>query len=166
MSSSFATPWTITHQVPPSMGFPRQGYWSGLPFSSPGDLPDPGIEPSSLVWQMDSLPLIQQGSLIFSLSSTKQYHLLVLNHSFSQQIVVRPLGPSTMLYKMNGNFPSPLTQTIAPTAGLLDEVRWRAGGLLNCSCLGLPSEILILQVRMMLRNLYFYLALVVTSDTG
>ena len=41
----FATPWTLAHQAPPSMGFSRQEYWSGLPFSSPGDLPDPGIEP-------------------------------------------------------------------------------------------------------------------------
>ena len=38
----FATPWTIAHQAPPSMGFPRQEYWSGLPFPSPEDLPDPG----------------------------------------------------------------------------------------------------------------------------
>ena len=43
----FVTPWTITRQAPPSMGFPRQEYWSGLPFPSPGDLPDPGIEPTS-----------------------------------------------------------------------------------------------------------------------
>ena len=40
----FATPWTVAHQAPPSMGFSRQEYWSRLPFSSPGDLPDPGIE--------------------------------------------------------------------------------------------------------------------------
>ena len=40
----FATPWTIACQAPLSMGFPRQEYWSGLPFPSPGDLPDPGIE--------------------------------------------------------------------------------------------------------------------------
>ena len=44
----FATPWTVAYQVPPSMGFSRQEYQSGLPFPSPGDLPDPGIEPSSL----------------------------------------------------------------------------------------------------------------------
>ena len=44
----FATPWTIEHQAPLSMGFPRQEYWSGLPLPSPGDLPDPGIEPMSL----------------------------------------------------------------------------------------------------------------------
>ena len=43
----FATPWTIAYQVPPSMGFSRQEYWSGLPFPSPGDLPYAGIEPRS-----------------------------------------------------------------------------------------------------------------------
>ena len=44
----FETPWTVTHQVPLSMGFSRQEYWSGLPCPPPGDLPDPGIEPVSL----------------------------------------------------------------------------------------------------------------------
>ena len=43
----FATPWTVAYQVPPSMGFSRQEFWSGLPFPSPGDLPDSGIEPRS-----------------------------------------------------------------------------------------------------------------------
>ena len=46
MSGSFATPWTVASQAPLSMGFFRQEYWSGLPFPPPGDLPDPGIEPS------------------------------------------------------------------------------------------------------------------------
>ena len=41
----FATPWTVSHQAPLSMEFPRQAYWSGLLFPSPGDLPDPGVEP-------------------------------------------------------------------------------------------------------------------------
>ena len=40
-------PWTVAHQAPLSMGFPRQEYWSGLPFPSPGDVPNPGIEPAS-----------------------------------------------------------------------------------------------------------------------
>ena len=44
----FATLWTVAHQVPLSMGFPRQEYWSGLPFPSPGDLPIPGIKLKSL----------------------------------------------------------------------------------------------------------------------
>ena len=43
----FATSWTVVYQAPLSMGFSRQEYWSGLPFPSPGDLPDPGIEPGS-----------------------------------------------------------------------------------------------------------------------
>ena len=50
-----ATPWTAAHQAPLSMGFSRQGYWSGLPFPSPGDLPDPGIEPRSPALQTDTL---------------------------------------------------------------------------------------------------------------
>ena len=51
-----ATPWTIPLQVPLSMEFPRQEYWSGLPFPPPADLPNPGIKPRSLALQMDSLP--------------------------------------------------------------------------------------------------------------
>ena len=51
----FATPWTIAHQSPLSMKFFRQEYWSGLPFSSSGDLPNPGIEPESPALQADSL---------------------------------------------------------------------------------------------------------------
>ena len=46
-SDSFVTLWTVAHQSPLSLGFPRQEYWSGLPFPSPGDLPDPGIKPKS-----------------------------------------------------------------------------------------------------------------------
>ena len=51
----FAAPWTVTHQTPPSVGFSRQEYWSGLPFPSPGHLPDPGIEPRSPAMQADAL---------------------------------------------------------------------------------------------------------------
>ena len=51
----FATPWTVAYQAPPSMGFSRQEYWSGLPFPSPGDLPDPGIEPRSPALEADAL---------------------------------------------------------------------------------------------------------------
>ena len=52
----FVTPWTIAYQAPPSMGFSRQECWSGLPFPSPGDLPDPGIEPGSPTLQAGTLP--------------------------------------------------------------------------------------------------------------
>ena len=50
-----ATPWTITHQAPLSMGFSRQEYWSQVPFPSLGDLPDPGIEPRFPALQADAL---------------------------------------------------------------------------------------------------------------
>ena len=53
---TLATSWTVAHQAPLSMGFSRQEYRSGLPFPSPGDLPNPGIEPKSPALQADSLP--------------------------------------------------------------------------------------------------------------
>ena len=52
----FVTPWTVVCQAPLSMEFSRQGYWSGLPFPSPGDLPNPGMEPSCPALQADFLP--------------------------------------------------------------------------------------------------------------
>ena len=52
----FATPWTVAYQAPPSMGFSRQECWSGVPLPSPGDLPEPGIEPRSPALQADALP--------------------------------------------------------------------------------------------------------------
>ena len=51
----FVTPWTVVPQAPPFMEFSRQGYWSGVPFPSPGDVPDPGIEPGSPTLQADAL---------------------------------------------------------------------------------------------------------------
>ena len=61
LCSTLVTPWTIACQAPLSMGFSRQEYWNGLPFPSPEDLPDPGIEPRSLALQVDSLPTELQG---------------------------------------------------------------------------------------------------------
>ena len=65
MSNPFVTPWTVAHQAPLSMGFHRQEYWSELPFSSPGGLPTPGIEPvapASPALPTNSLPLSYLGS--------------------------------------------------------------------------------------------------------
>ena len=58
----FATPWTVAHQAPLSMGFSRQEYWTGLPCPLPGDLSNQEIEPSSPALQMDSLLLSHQES--------------------------------------------------------------------------------------------------------
>ena len=52
----FSTLWSVARQTPLSTGFPRQEYWRGLPFPSPGNLSAPGIEPVSPTWQVDSLP--------------------------------------------------------------------------------------------------------------
>ena len=60
----FATPWTVACQAPLSKEFSRKEYWNGLPFPSPGDLSNPGIEPMSLMsphWQVGSLPLAPPG---------------------------------------------------------------------------------------------------------
>ena len=75
----FATPWTAGHQAPLSMRFSRQGYWSGLPFPSPGDLPNPGIEPRSPVLQADSLLSELQGkphSLLEKCKSKLQWDII------------------------------------------------------------------------------------------
>ena len=59
----FVTPWTVTQQAPLSMGFSRQEYWSGLLFPSPGDLPDPEIEPAFPALQAEALPSEPPGSM-------------------------------------------------------------------------------------------------------
>ena len=64
------TPWAVAHQAPLSMGFPRQGYWSGLPFPPPGDLPDPGL-----------LPCLQPYKQVFFFTVTVNGHL---SEPFSQ----------------------------------------------------------------------------------
>ena len=62
------TPWAAAYQAPPFMGFSRQEYWSALPFLSPGDLPDPGIEPGSPALQVDALPSEPPGKLLLIVS--------------------------------------------------------------------------------------------------
>ena len=62
MCPTFCDPWTVVGQAPPSKGFSRQEHWSGLPFPSPGSLPEPGIEPGSPALQADSLPSESPGN--------------------------------------------------------------------------------------------------------
>ena len=62
----FVTPWTVAYQAPPSVGFSRQEYWSGLPLPSPGDLPNPGIKPGSPALQADALPSEPSGKLSYN----------------------------------------------------------------------------------------------------
>ena len=65
--ATLCDPWTVAHQAPLSMGFSRQEYWSGLPFPSPGDLPDPGIKPTSPTLQADTLTSAPPGKPQFQI---------------------------------------------------------------------------------------------------
>ena len=65
------TPWTTARQAPLPIGIPRQEYWRGLPFPSPGDIPDPGITPMSPELQAGSLPLSHQGSPVIGCTLKK-----------------------------------------------------------------------------------------------
>ena len=75
----FATPWTIDYRAPPSLGFSRQEYWSGLPFPSPGDHPNPGTEPSLLHSRQTLYCLSHQGSRKWSLMMYKLARSLCLS---------------------------------------------------------------------------------------
>ena len=70
---TLGTPLTVACQAPLSMGFSRQEYWSGLPFPSPRDLPNPGIEPGSSAQQADSLPAELQGKTQVKVKVTQSY---------------------------------------------------------------------------------------------
>ena len=71
-------PWTVAYQSPPSMGFSRQEYWSGLPFPSPGDLPNPGIEPGSPAFQADTLTSESPGKQNYTKEGCKLYLNIVI----------------------------------------------------------------------------------------
>ena len=74
VAQSCLTPWTVAHQAPPSMGFSRKEYWSGLPFHSAGDLPDPGIKPTS--------PALASGSFTAELPGKPTLTMLQLKKFF------------------------------------------------------------------------------------
>ena len=83
-----ATPWTVAHQAPPSMEFSRQEYWSGLPFPSPGDLPNLGVEPRSPVLRTDAFPSEPPGNP-FHLESpcNQQFYLAVLRTQWTNKFL-------------------------------------------------------------------------------
>ena len=97
----FATLWTVAHQAPLSMGFFRQEYWSGLSFPSPGDLPNPGIEPRSPALQADALisePLCLYLSLaVLGLCCYASSSLVVASGDYSLGAVRGPLIVGTSL---------------------------------------------------------------------
>ena len=80
----FATPWTVAHQAPLSMEFSRAEYWSGLPFPSPGDLPNPGIKPKSPTLLMDSFTVWAQKINIYMYVCVHIYTSFANKHSIIQ----------------------------------------------------------------------------------
>ena len=94
----FATPWTAAHQAPPSMGFSRQEYWSGLPFPSPGDVPDPGIEARSPALQADALTSEPERFPLWDTATLNCLNLGMI-HIFSVHIYSKRSSPSAPLSK-------------------------------------------------------------------
>ena len=113
----FATPWTLAHQAPLSLEFSRQEYWSGLPFPSPEDLPDPGIEPGAPVLQVDSLPSEPLGKPPGKEDSVSSVHLNFL-------------GNSLKIYKINISISLPVQYCVDPC-----RVPWSQQLCAQVSCL-------------------------------
>ena len=92
--SDSVPPWTVVHQAPLSVEFSRPEYWSELPFPSPGDLPDPGIEPRSPALQVDSLPAEPQGKPknigVGSLSLIEQRSPALQAYSLTSELAGKP----------------------------------------------------------------------------
>ena len=84
---TLVTPWTVARQAPLSMGFSRQEYWSGLSFPSPGDLPNPGIEPGSPALQADSWRESWDGN-VYARNSCMWTRLSRKSHSTNTSLII------------------------------------------------------------------------------
>jgi len=129
----------IAHQALLSVRLPRQEYWSGLPFPSPWDLPDPGIEPSSHALQVDSLPLSHQGSPVYT------YMCILFYKDFKGYCFPEQLSHFTAPPVIHGNSPSSLSMLVIVclfffiTATLV-SVKWCFIAVLICFTL-MPNDV-------------------------
>ena len=98
------TPWTVAYQAPQSMEFSRQEYWSGLPFLSPGDFPNPGTEPRSPALQADALLSEPPGKWVMHF---KGYSSIHLNPSFKVLATTSKMRPFLGFNWQNGNIYNP-----------------------------------------------------------
>ena len=122
----FATPWTVAYQAPLSMGFSRQEYWSGLPFPSPGGLPDSGIEPGSPALQTDALPSEPSGSprpLRYDLNQIPNNYTVEMTNRFKGLDLIECLmnygQRCVTLYRRQGARPSPRKRNAKEQNGCL-----------------------------------------------
>ena len=89
----FVTPWTVVYQAPPSTRFSRQEYWSGLPFPSPGHLPNPGIKPGSPALQADALMSEPPGKPLVDITSLNLHIRMHIARAFKKRVQIhQPLG--------------------------------------------------------------------------
>ena len=106
----FATPWTVAYQVPLSIGFSRQEFRSGLPVPSPGDIPNPGINPGSRTFQADSLPSKPTGKYVLLFASLWTLTCQVpLSIGFSRQEYW-----SGLPFPPLGDLPDPRMEPVSP----------------------------------------------------
>ena len=106
------TPWTVALQVPLSKRFSRQEYWSGLPFPSLGDLPDPGIEPESPALQADSL-LSEPRNFCFILGeNVSSWDWVDLRAALEQVRVSKPSGASESRSVVSDSLSDPIDYTV------------------------------------------------------
>ena len=145
MSDSFVTPWTVVRQAPLSMGFPRQEFWSGLPFHSPGDRPYSVIKSTSSVWQPDSFttespwkpyiytvyipafqrPVVQEHrgwrQSVSQLSSQgkSKFHLLLLFSSFQ---VLKNLDEPHPQWAISFTLPPPPVQILTSSRNTFTDI--------------------------------------------
>ena len=112
----FAAPWTVAHQVPLSMEFSRPECWSGLPFPPPGDLPDPGIEPTSLETPplaADSLPLVPPGKSLKIWYRKPKAQSVFSSVQFSRSVLSDSLWPQELQHA-RPPCPSPTPRVYSP----------------------------------------------------
>ena len=125
------TPCTAAHQAPQSMGFSRQEYWSGLPFPSPGDLPDPGIEPVSRTLEADALTSEPPGKLKrtteYSTEKFTQYFLMTYKEKESEKEHV-------YMYVSLSHFAVHLKQTHCYKSTIFLFIKKGGGSIFNCFC--------------------------------
>ena len=118
---TLCNPWTVAYQAPLSMGFSRQECWSGLPFPSPGDLPDPGIKPRSPALRADALPSEPPGKHCIVMFQTGSFDELGTLHKHPQNPhsaclltqrlrLLRQEGEAYFLYSDNPQCPEGITQ--------------------------------------------------------
>ena len=156
----FATPWTLAYKAPLSMEFSRQEYWSGLPFLSPGDLPNPGIKPGSPALQTDTLlsepPGKPQKFTFFYIAIFPKIRYL---HSckciHSENPCISHIHLPNSKYHLIFLFYDPDKVMVVKNAWKFGLTPWPSLSFLSISLLGEDTQFFLIYVVVFLINLFF-----------